>query len=139
GAPKGKVKKGADRGIDGRLTFRLDDKGKYGTVLISVKGGHVHAHDVRDLRGTVEREKAAGGVLLSLEPFSKPMRTEAAAAGFFETPWGKYPRLQLLTVAELLAGARVQYPTITQGNVTFKRAAKVTKGDAPKLDLFGDA
>lgn len=138
GAPKGKVKKGADRGIDGRLTFRLDDKGKYGTILISVKGGHVQAHDVRDLRGTVEREHASCGVLLTLEPPTKPMRTEAATAGFFETPWGRFPVLQILTIDELLAGGRIQYPTITHGNVSFKRAEKGKDSTAATPDLFSE-
>lgn len=136
GAPKGSVKKGADRGVDGRLTFHLDAKGKYGTALISVKGGHLKASDVRDLRGTVEREHAAFGVLLSLEAPTKPMRTEAAAAGFFETPWGTFPRLQLLTVEQLLAGERIRYPEVTHGNVSFKRAKRAAPSTGTAPDLF---
>ena len=116
----------------------LDAKGKYGTALISVKGGHLKAGDVRDLRGTVEREHAVFGVLLSLEAPTKPVRTEAAAAGFFETPWGTFPRMQLLTVEQLLTGERIRYPEVTHGNVSFKRAKKAAPSAGAAPDLFDD-
>jgi hypothetical protein len=51
------------------------------------------------------------------------MRTEAASAGFYKSPWGNHPRLQILTVAELLEGKRIDYPH-PAGNLTFKRAPK---------------
>jgi hypothetical protein len=75
----------------------------------------------------LDREQAQIGVLISLEGPTKQMRTEAAGAGFYESPtWGKkYPRLQLLTVAELLAGKGVAYPPSRQVNVTYKRAPRV--------------
>jgi len=57
----------------------------------------------------VDREKADIGVLLSFETPTKPMKTEAASAGFYTSPWGKHARLQLLTVAELLAGKVIDY------------------------------
>ena len=44
---------------------------------------------------------------LSLEPPTAPMRREAASAGFYESPWGKHPRLQLLTIEDLLGGKGV--------------------------------
>jgi site-specific DNA-methyltransferase (adenine-specific) len=66
---------------------------------------------VRDLRGVVERESAAIGVLITMQEPTSHMRTEAAAAGFYDSPWGgSYPRLQILTVAQLLAGQRIDYP-----------------------------
>jgi len=55
------------------------------------------------------------------------MRTDAASLGFFDTPWGKFPCIQLLTVAELLDGAAIQYPHMTEGNKTFKAAPKAIK------------
>jgi len=74
----------------------------------------------------VDREKTAIGVLISLEEPTHPMRSEAASAGFYESRgWGKrYPRLQLLTVAELLAGRGIDYPPLAQVNITYRRAPK---------------
>ena len=93
--------------MDGRLYFHDEGpKGATKQALFSVKAGHVTAAHVRDLRGVVEREKAAIGVLITMEEPTKPMRTEAADAGFYHSPgWNKdYPRLQILTIADLLAG-----------------------------------
>lgn len=138
GSKKGK--KGADQGIDGQIVFIDDNTGKGKKVLVQVKSGGVNAATVRDLRGVVEREHAAIGVLLTLEPPSKPMVTEAAAAGFYHSPgWNQnYPRLQILTVEGLLHGTqRLDMP---QTAITFKQAQKETpKSDAhqPGLGLNG--
>ena len=70
-------KKGADKGIDGKIVFQGDEAGKFQIAILSVKAGHVTANHVRDLRGVVEREKAAMGVLISMEAPTKPMQTEA--------------------------------------------------------------
>ena len=120
-------KKGADGGIDGVINFIDDSTGKPKKVLVQVKSGNVNAATVRDLRGVVEREKAAIGVLITLEPPSKPMNTEAASAGFYTSPgWNQtYPRLQILTVDGLLHGTqRLQMPPQSQTAVTFKQAQK---------------
>ena len=86
-----------------------------------MKSGNLAARDVRDLIGVVTREKAAIGALLTLEPPTKPMRRDAASLGFYQAPFGKkYPRLQILTIAELLEGKTVAFP---HENVTFKKAA----------------
>jgi hypothetical protein len=77
---------------------------------------------VRDLIGVVTREKAAIGALLTLEPPTKAMRRDAASLGFYQAPFGKkYPRLQILTIAELLEGKTLAFP---HENVTFKKAAR---------------
>ena len=59
-------------------------------------------------------------------------RTEAASAGFYTSPgWGQnYPRLQVLTVAEVLAGKGIDMPPLRQVNATFKRAPRAN-GEAP--------
>jgi len=114
-------KKGADQGIDGRLYFHDDPKDHTKQIVISVKSGNLTARDVRDLIGVVTREKAAIGALLTLEPPTKPMRRDAASLGFYQAPFGKkYPRLQILTIAELMEGKTVAFP---HENVTFKKAA----------------
>lgn len=77
---------------------------------MSVKAGKVQVSHVRDLRGVIERENAQLGVLVSFNESTQPMRQEAASAGFYTSPWGQHPRLQLFTVAELLAGKRIDMP-----------------------------
>jgi len=130
-------KKGADKGIDGKIVFQGEGAGKFETVILSVKAGHVTANHVRDLRGVVDREKAAIGVLISMEDPTGPMRTEAATAGFHESKtWNRrYPKIQLLTVADLLAGKQIDMPPVRQVGATFKKAPKsVGRGDT-QLEL----
>lgn len=137
GARPVEQKKGADRGIDGRIYFHDEGKGgKTKSIILSVKAGHVTVSQLRDLRGVVEREKAAIGVLISLEEPTKPMRSEAASAGFYESAWGQHPRIQLLTVAELLDGRRIDYPQTAGINRTYKPAPRALKKVAENRDLF---
>jgi site-specific DNA-methyltransferase (adenine-specific) len=102
--------------------------------VLSVKAGHTNPAHVRELRGVVEREKAALGVLITMREPTRPMRAEAAAAGFYSSPgWNRsYPRIQLLTVKELLAGKGIDYPP---ANVTFKKAPKAAAETAVSLPL----
>ena len=120
-------KKGADRGIDGVITFL--DADSAGRVLVQVKSGHVKSGDIRDLVGTVEREKAAIGVFVTLEEPSREMLTEAVSAGMYYSPgWGKtYPRIQILTIAALLHGATVAMPP---QHGTFRQAPRAAGSDA---------
>lgn len=129
-------KKGKDRGIDGVITFIDEAGGKAKQIVVQVKSGQVRSGDVRDLRGVVEREGAAIGLLVTLEAPSRDMVAEAAAAGFYHSPgWDKdYPRLQILTVADLLGGAAVQMPQ--QASITFKQAQKVKPDGATQQELF---
>ena len=135
--PDGEVKKGADRGIDGRVYFHDGDGGKTKQIVISVKAGKLHAHYVRDLRGVLEREKAALSVLLTFHAPTKAMRTEAASAGFYDSPWGQHPRVQILTVGELLAGKKLDAPPSRQTSRTYKRAPKVLKKAGEQPGMFG--
>lgn len=121
-------KKGADKGIDGRLYFVDSSDGRAKTVILSVKAGKLQAGYVRDLRGVVEREGAAIGVLLSLNAPTGPMRTEAAAAGYYDSPWGSHPRLQIITVGDLLDGRRIDMPAQSQTDVTLERAPRARGG-----------
>jgi DNA modification methylase len=126
-------KKGADQGIDGRLYFHDEGTGsKTKQVIFSVKGGHTNVKDIRDLGHVITREQAELGVLITLQEPTQPMRTEAAGAGFYQSAWGKHPRLQILTIAELLDGKRVDMPPLRQVNVTFKQAPKA-KGEQPEM------
>jgi len=130
-------KRGADRGVDGLITFIDDHTGRPKKIIVQVKSGHVKSGDIRDLKGTVEREKAALGVFITLEPPTREMEKEAVSAGFYRSPgWGRdYPRLQMRTIEELLGGAGIEMPL---SSVTFKQAGRV-KDEGPRtLSLFDD-
>ena len=134
--PAGGIKKGADRGIDGRLYFFDDRSGDAKQIIFSVKGGrNVGVSEVRDLIGVLQREKAEIGVYISFEEPTKPMIREAAEAGFYNSPAGKqYPRVQLLTIKNLLLdNKQVEYPRLL--DATFKKAPKHRQQPATNLSL----
>ncbi len=139
GARPAEQKKGADRGIDGRLYFHDDVEGtKTKQVVLSVKAGHTNVTHVRDLRGVMDREKAEIGVLITMQEPTQPMRVEAAGAGVYHSPgWNTdYARLQIVTIAELLAGKRIDMPPLGQVNVTFKKAPRAkVNGETMPLPL----
>jgi len=129
-APAQDKRKGADQGVDGVLYFQEKDDGPYHKIIVQVKSGHVNAPMVRDLKGVMLREKAALGCLLTLKPPTRPMKEEAAAAGFYvpeQFPELRFPRLQILTIAELFAGRQLEYPRWVPPK-TFKKAARRRKG-----------
>ncbi len=105
--------KGADRGVDGLLYF-YESKEERRKVIVQVKGGGVKRNDVATLLGDVNNQKAAGGILLTLEKPTKPMRDEAADSGRYESKlWHEkdYPKIQILTIEGLLSGKeRVEAP-----------------------------
>jgi hypothetical protein len=123
-------RRGADQGIDGRYYFdsSWNPKSKTGQIIISVKSGqHVGVAHVRELGHVVSREEAEMGALITLHEPTRPMREEAAGVGFYESPWGKHPRLQIRTVAELLEGKGLDCPPQRQTNITFKKAPKAKR------------
>ncbi len=122
-----KGKKGADKGIDGIINFFDEEKRgkpKAAKVIVQVKSGKVKSGDIRDLKGTVEREKAAIGVFVTLELPTQDMLKEALAAGYYESPGRKgqtYRKLQILTIGDLLDGTGIDMPLQYR---TFKQAAR---------------
>ena len=140
GARPVEQKKGADGGMDGKILFRdhPDAKAKPQAIIFSVKGGGVGVKDVRELSDVVRKTESAIGVLISIEEPTKPMVTEAAGGGFYTSAFNgqKFPRVQLRTIGQLLAGVQIERPS---GNVavdeTFKKApkAKAKGGAQPEL------
>ena len=143
----GAEKKGADRGIDGKITF-TGRHGELQSVLVSVKSGAVTPGMVRDLKGTIEREKAAIGLFVTLEEPTREMRLEADTAGLYE--WElfssmdedakavrrDFPRLQILTIRELLDGKKPQLPPMVYS--TYQLAERVPRAKAAdQQELFG--
>jgi len=139
GARPEEQKKGADHGIDGKILFRDDPKStKPEQVIIQVKGGKTSVKDVRDSRGVLDREKAAIGILISLQPPTSPMETEAASVGFYEhkTNKQKFPRLQLRTVKELMEGKGIERPTSAASvDETYKKAPESKKKHGYQTEL----
>lgn len=104
--------RGRDRGIDGRLYFHDAIGGETREALIQVKGGRAGPAHVRDLRGTLEREKADLAALVTIGPPTRDMRNEAAEAGeyYSESLRRMIPRIQILTVEDILQGKTLEYP-----------------------------
>jgi site-specific DNA-methyltransferase (adenine-specific) len=139
GARPVEQKKGADHGIDGKILFRDDlTVAKPEQIIIQVKGGKTGVKDVRDLRGVLDREQAAIGVLISLQESTGPMEAEAASAGFYEHKMNKqkYPRLQLRTVKELMDGKGIERPSnVAATDETFKKAPQSKRKDGEQKAL----
>ncbi len=136
GRPAQDKKKGKDTGIDGFAYFFDDASNVPKKIIIQVKSGNVKSGDIRDLKGVLEREKAQLGAFITLKPATKDMIKESVSAGFYESPhFGNFPKLQILTIEDLLSGAaRLQYPQ--GGAATFKRADRQSKSNIEQGGLF---
>ncbi len=133
--PVGDKKKGADKGIDGVISFIDDPTSKPKRAVVQVKSGHVHVKDIRELITVAGKE--AMGIFITLEAPTKEMEKEAIGAGYYHSPiWDKdYPKIQILTIDELLHGKAVEMPPLTQANVTFTKAPKISKKHGEQMRL----
>ena len=86
---------------------------------------------VRELAHVVDREKAKIGVFITLADSTGPMRTEAVKEGYYETIYGKYPKLQILTIGELFEGKQPNIPLVDAS--AFKKAPIEKRGDQDAL------
>jgi len=127
--PQADQKRGADRGIDG--SRRTPQK-----VVIQVKCGRVSSPQIRDLKGVVEREKAAMGLFISLESPTRDMKTEAASGGFFHSDlWDRdYPKVQIRTIEEMLQGSGFDLPPRTSG---YQPAQRVRRPQGQQTRMEG--
>ena len=119
-------KKGADSGVDGYINFFDDNSGKPKRIIVQVKSGHVNRGQIATLKGDMEREKAEIGLFVTLSPPTGPMRQDAIAAGFYEPehfPGQQFPRVQILTIEELLSGQAAEYPRYAP-QATFRQAPR---------------
>jgi site-specific DNA-methyltransferase (adenine-specific) len=138
--PQGGSKKGADRGIDGIRWVKTGPRPEdVDRVVVSVKGGGVSVKDVRDLAGTVQREKALGGLLITLEKPTRDMLKEAASHGYAEYGLGSFRRIMVKTIDDLLRNVHDEKEVLPPvgRQEGFRRAAREKpKGAAqPVLDL----
>ena len=124
-------KKGADEGVDGVIYYEGVDPDKpkkalTQKIVVQVKSGKVSVKDIRELKSVVEAQAAVIGVFITLNPPTQPMVKEAAAAGRFQwlhVSHTTYPKIQIRTIDELLAGHGIEYPQ-TPVDVTFRRAER---------------
>ena len=125
-------RKGADGGVDGYVWFQPDGR-VHEKAVVSVKGGeNVDVKMIRDLIATVDREKAKVGIFLTLAQPTRPMTTEAAAAGFYESPLhGRFAKIQILTMEDLFNNQRPHLPWIAPSS----KRAKREKGAASQIGL----
>lgn len=116
-------KKGKDAGIDGTLYF-FDEPKKPKKIVIQVKSGHVGVKDIREICNVVDTQGAQIGVFITLTEPTRDMTKEAVKAGYYKSVvWNKkYPKIQILTIDEILKGKKIEYPPKT--NITFKKANK---------------
>ena len=110
--PREQKKRGADRGIDGVIHFIDGPRRSAHKAVVQVKSGRVSSPLIRDLKGTVDREKAALGLFITLEDPTRDMRTEAVSAGFYHSEvWQRdYPKIQIRTIEDLLTGNTFDIP-----------------------------
>lgn len=127
--------KGPDKGVDGILTIIKDVNNgdtKYSAILVQVKGGKVQRRDIATLKGDIEREKAEGGLFITLEEPTRQMREESVDAGNFKTNFSQaeFPKIQILTIKELLQNKK---PNIPLGmEKTYYKVAPEYIGPNPK-------
>lgn len=131
GRPAQDKKKGKDAGIDGFLRFYEDNSGKSKLLIIQVKSGQVKSGDIRDLKGVVQREGAEIGAFITLKSPTPDMRKEAISSGYYESRYGKFPKIQILTIEDILDDKKLLYPN--RDIATLKRAEPQTKTQQHKL------
>ena len=125
-------KKGSDEGIDGVIYFAVDAKSSDRAIL-QVKSGAVGPRDIRDLRGTVDRERAALGIIIVMDEPTDQMKHEAKVAGTYEHVFmgRKVDRLSIVTVQDLVDGEkRFEMP---MGRSALKIAKRTSKSEQGKL------
>ncbi|MFI2666698.1 DNA methyltransferase [Micromonospora carbonacea] len=127
----------ADKGIDGVIRFPIDAKGNSDRVLVSVKGGATNPSHVRDLVGTVQSQRAAMGVFICMQKPTKAMVEAANHSGLYAHPGNnqKYPKVQLITVQELLDDKRPTLPPVLLPY--FQAQPRVKKSEQGTLNFFG--
>jgi site-specific DNA-methyltransferase (adenine-specific) len=132
--PSHDKKKGADRGIDGYIPFIVDNSGNVRRAVVQVKSGHVNRSQIGDLNSARLRERADVAVFITLEKPTKPMLQEAVGAGFYEIDFHrKVPRMQILTIEELLQGVKPELPSWALIE-PYKKPPRAEKGKAPEQE-----
>ena len=103
-----------DGGIDGRATLALaPDDVDSRLALAQVKGGRFNVSYLRDFRHVIEREGAAVGLFITLDPAPAKHRGDAKSAGRVHVAGQAYDRLQLWSMAEYFDQRIPTLPVLT--------------------------
>ena len=124
--PTNKGRRGADSGIDGYINFFDDNSGQAKRIIVQVKSGNVRRDMIATLKGDMSRENAEIGLFITLNQPTRPMIQEATSAGIYTPehyPDHHYPRVQILTIEDLLSGTQAEYPRYAP-DATFARAPR---------------
>ena len=111
--PSKKGRRGADSGVDRFINFFDDNTGKAKRIIVQVKSGQVRRDMIATLKGDMARENAEIGLFITLESPTRPMIQEATAVGIYtpvQFPNHDYPRVQILTIEDLLSGVQAEVP-----------------------------
>ena len=111
------TKRTADGGIDGRIYFAVPDAKELQSMVVEVKGGaNVTIESLRALKGVLDYDNALMAGLIIREPLgavkARNFNRFMADAGMIELWGNEYPRMQILTVEEILEGFRFATPTV---------------------------
>ena len=111
------TKRTADGGVDGRVYFTVPNEKELQSMVVEVKGGaNVNIVDLRALKGVLDYDTALMAGLVIMEPLGPVQERNfirfMADAGAIELWGNEYPRMQLLTVGEILDGKRFRTPTV---------------------------
>ena len=101
-------------GSDGELVFPSRKRGRTQRGVISVKGGaRITPSMVRDLNGAVSQFDAQMGLLILMAPPTDGMKAEADKGGVWRDEFTSrtFPRIQIISIDELLAGTHPDMPS----------------------------
>jgi len=132
------IKKVADGGYDGYLTFNISETQKE-FVLIEVKSGNVNVKNIREFIHVIEKQKAAIGIFVCFEEqVTQPMLKEIKQAGKYQYTGTGYQsdfeKIQICTVEDLMKNHMPKIPESTK--TTFKSAKKSKNDDTASFGLF---
>jgi len=133
-------KKGGDKGVDGWFNYEWVDPDRskvrsIATGVISVKGGeNLNPGMVRDLGRVMERDKHRFGLFITAAMPTKGVRQEIASHPLIETQFGRFPAMQVVTIAELIHGPAPKLPPLVS---PVKKAARVETRSSHKAGAQG--
>jgi hypothetical protein len=130
-------RKGGDGGIDGTaylLDYNKKTEQDYKQIIFSVKSNKSLSPSViRDLFGTIEREKAAMGILLTLYPMPSLIKESKKYGTYENKMFGHiYQRIEVVTIQDILDGKTMKLPTTLE---VLNKAEKKAKVKQQTLDF----
>ncbi len=110
------VKKSADDGIDGRIYFDMPGEKVFQSMALEVKGGeHLSINSVRALNSVLQFENIQMAGLIALnapgQVQARNFQQTMALAGHVRIGEREYPKIQMLTVDEILDGVKFNMPS----------------------------